>query len=561
MQYYTQYPGARVDYPKNLTAILVDKNGETLAWGHQARKQWNQAMDRGETENLGYAYAFKMALKPEAKDGGMPTAGGFLDLADRDQVRRLVVAYLKEIYTVAVVEIRGAGYTEREIRWCITVPAIWEEKDKQLMRQAAVDAGLPDDEDRLLLSIEPEAAALFCYLRMAELADGSRGERIGLEIDGLRFMVVDCGGGTVDITAYETSSTSGENIALKEIGVATGGKLGSEYVNHAFRAEILPRRLGSEVMRRLRDEHAEELLALEEQWERWKTTAEVECGADGEVHFVDTVRLDLPAGVWDLLDTEARARLTAQAGGKPYRVIVGPEEVEALFDDGVVSRILEKIEEQLAEIRRGDEAGREPETLLLVGGFSMSTYLKERIRRRFGDRHRILVPPNPAMAVFEGALHYAYNPRVLLSRRSKYTYGFEIAEPWERGVDSPMRKIRGSEGEMLCVGRFKIAVRRGESVAVDEPFPFGVAPTSREQTAAQVRLFRTRKLDPRYVDEEGCEEIGAFDVDISDSVGRDVDERPIGLLLYFGRSNIQVEAVNLATMQKTEAAVDFERMN
>jgi len=41
---------------------------------------------------------------------------------------------------------------------------------------------------------------------------------------GTRYIVVDCGGGTVDITAHEMDSTHGE---LHEIFKATGGPHGS----------------------------------------------------------------------------------------------------------------------------------------------------------------------------------------------------------------------------------------------------------------------------------------------------------------------------------------------
>ena len=41
---------------------------------------------------------------------------------------------------------------------------------------------------------------------------------------GTRYMVVDCGGGTVDITVYEMTSDTGK---LKELYMATGGPHGS----------------------------------------------------------------------------------------------------------------------------------------------------------------------------------------------------------------------------------------------------------------------------------------------------------------------------------------------
>ena len=45
-----------------------------------------------------------------------------------------------------------------------------------------------------------------------------------LTLSGGRYMVVDCGGGTVDITVHEMSNEAGH---LKEVFKATGGPYGS----------------------------------------------------------------------------------------------------------------------------------------------------------------------------------------------------------------------------------------------------------------------------------------------------------------------------------------------
>ncbi|MFD1271338.1 hypothetical protein ACFQ51_03310 [Streptomyces kaempferi] len=288
----------------------------------------------------------------------MPTVGGFVDLDDRGRVRELTTAYLKEIRELAMAEIRGMKYTEREVRWCITVPAIWDDEGKAVMRRAAVDAGFPDDPERLLLAIEPEAAALYCYLRLAD-ADAAPSEpaRLPLHLDGFRFVVIDCGGGTVDITAYESDSGAGPSIALREIGLATGGHLGSEYVNQAFRDTTLGERFGPAVLKRIERDHPGELLRMSRQWELAKRTVEVERDASSVAHVLDPVRIEVPAVVWTLLDEPVRARLIRDAGGLPRQIVLPPDEVEGLLDE-TVDGILDKVAEQLATIAR--TGGRVP---------------------------------------------------------------------------------------------------------------------------------------------------------------------------------------------------------
>jgi molecular chaperone DnaK (HSP70) len=73
----------------------------------------------------------------------------------------------------------------QKLSYVITVPAIWKDSAKDLTRQAAVRAGIP--ENRLELITEPEAAALYCatYYEKVDLRAGDC------------FLICDAGGGTV----------------------------------------------------------------------------------------------------------------------------------------------------------------------------------------------------------------------------------------------------------------------------------------------------------------------------------------------------------------------------
>src|SRR5262249_29175856 len=68
--------GAGGGSPKNLTAILVDREGRVVEWGHAARARWAAASDAGNPDQLGYAYGFKMAIRDGDGGPGMPAVGG-----------------------------------------------------------------------------------------------------------------------------------------------------------------------------------------------------------------------------------------------------------------------------------------------------------------------------------------------------------------------------------------------------------------------------------------------------------------------------------------------------
>lgn len=557
--FYDKFLGTELVYPKNLSAVLTDATGEVLEWGFEAERRWAELVARKETAGHGYAYAFKMALNRDGSGTDMPTAHGDLDLADRTVLKRLVAGVLRRVRDLAVKEITDAGYLERAIRWCVTIPAIWSDADKQFMREAAADAGLPDDSDRLLLAIEPEAAALYSAVRMTRVLSESEGrdteQRLNLQMDGARFMVVDCGGGTVDITAYRTTAPGGKNTRLVEIGRAAGGKLGSEYINHAFRTQLLAQRFGADLLARLERDHAGHIAKLMSAWEAAKVRLRCETGPDGSSTITSTSRITIPGALWEALDEATRTRLTTEADYETYTIIVSPAEAQALMDH-VVEPILRKIDDQLDEMRRATGA-RGDEVLLIVGGFARCDYLCQRIRQRFGADCRVLVPADPAIAVLAGAVHFCYRPEVIVARRSKLTYGFQIAKPFEHGVDPVARMFRDDDGDVMCGGRFEIAVRAGQTVEVDEPFPFPVVPSFQAAEKITVTYYATRKLDPRFVDEEGCQEIGSMTVDMSGTVGKGGDERAVVIVMYFGRTQIQATATVLSTNETVETRLDF----
>ncbi|CAB4491819.1 unnamed protein product [Rhizophagus irregularis] len=76
----------------------------------------------------------------------------------------------------------------------ITVPAEYSEKDKGIMRECAHRAGLIKEREskNLQFTTEPEAAAIYCMENNLKAHDLNKPEAT--------FMIVDCGGGTVDLT-------------------------------------------------------------------------------------------------------------------------------------------------------------------------------------------------------------------------------------------------------------------------------------------------------------------------------------------------------------------------
>jgi hypothetical protein len=552
-----RWSGSNRHYPKNLSALLLGPSGEVVEWGHDAEREWHELSTTGRHHGYTYVSDFKMALKPDSYRGMTPPGVGARTINSPADAFPLVVEYLRRMYAVALEEILKSGYLEDQIRWCVTIPAIWDDQEKQLMRDAAEAAGMPKDPDRLLLAIEPEVAALHCQIHLARVL-GSQDDRLDITADGRRFMVVDCGGGTVDITSYRVDRGGGDKPRLVQIARATGGKLGSEYINQAFIDQVLESRFGGpDVIARIREECPHALGELVNAWESYKVTAQARLGPNAEPIFDRPVYLVIPGEIRDMLDDDVRERLSTLTSGSANRLAVLPDECRALFDSVAVN-IVELVEEQLAEIQAKDGPPAGPERLLMVGGLSGSSYLQLRLQQHFAGKSTLMVPTEPAGAVLFGAVHYGYDPSMIRSRLARYTYGSGMVVAFRPSVDPPEKRILDHEGRALCVDRFAIFIRNRDAVEVSDTVSHTFTPVYPDQAEMDFEFHRTVTRDPGYIDDPQSEAIGTLRIELGDAMNLPLDSRAVRVMFRFGNTEIDVEAVNVHTGQQMHCSLRFD---
>ena len=102
---------------------------------------------------------------------------------------------LIEIKKKAIEQIKRSypSLIEKNCRFIITVPAIWDYKSKQIMINAATKAGLFNENDDIgtFFALEPEAASIFYNTDQSSYQNVIRMEH--------PFILCDLGSGTVDI--------------------------------------------------------------------------------------------------------------------------------------------------------------------------------------------------------------------------------------------------------------------------------------------------------------------------------------------------------------------------
>jgi hypothetical protein len=540
IQRRTRWPDLPYPYVKTLTNLLRSPLGEITAWGYTARTELARLIEENAAQGHELLTSFKTSLHT-----GQPTPEGPVVRLGENQtipVVELIAAYMERLKDFALEELHVSttGLLQPpDIFWCLTVPAIWTDADKQWMRNAAQRAGLirsdPADAARLCLVLEPEAAALHC-LEQEQQADP---DHTALQ-PGTRFMVVDAGGGTVDITVHEVGPEGG----LEEVVAGGGGLHGSMYVDQAFH-EHLQSKLGKEVVERFHREKPFGVVKLLASWEQAK------CGywPGAKITFVP-----IPGELHRLLDRDypmVLAELAADQDGDEDNIRLDGQTMASIFRnalDGIaheVSRHFQKL------------AGRSCDYLFLVGGFAAAPLLQQRLRLEFADKVRkIVIPRDPGAAVLSGAVAFGLDPGRIRARRSRLTYGCRTLAPFSLRIDPEGKKVWHEETQSFCCrDRFQTFIRVGEAVGASQKVTHRFTVPERSQSDAKVIFYATPRKKPRYTDEPDAFEVGRLRVLLPDA-GQDA-ARKVEISMYFGQTEITVEACDLTTGTSARTVLEF----
>lgn len=558
---------------KALSAILLKADTEdVVAIGARARKLFAASCDDGKQAQYLYFEHFKMGMSPQTRkvkpNAVMIKASG----ANVEKPLMLPVSkYLSVIKKEASArlavldEVTRGDIPPAKIGWVITVPAIWDDEAKMFMREAAVKAGIVDavDSRRLVLALEPEGAIISSML-------SSVPEVRPLFVRGSRLMVLDCGGGTVDITVSEVKTA--DPISAVEILPASGGAWGGTYVDRAY-LQMLATLMGADAFGALDHGMKVELL---DSWEVTKrkfnpTDAHHENNVD--LSAAMDVLKDMGPTYRDIKDRVHRNLVTVNEA----RGLRGPGEQMEMTSSGVlkISAACMRglfdavIDLTLAHVRtlldKPVLRDQPLNFLLLVGGFAESPYLQQRVREAFAGRLRVVTPPRPELLVVRGAAQFGLYPTTFITRRkTRYTYAITVSNPWDDRKHAGYEVLRyRPEGRDVdyCNKILLKLVGIGKDVGVNEVITReGLCVVSPTQRVVTVKLYRLSEdlpasedaVRPRVVQPTGgtipdaipaSAKLGELTVTVADSDATPENERTVNVHLYFGHTELLFEAV------------------
>ncbi|KZT03737.1 uncharacterized protein LAESUDRAFT_814408 [Laetiporus sulphureus 93-53] len=366
--------------------------------------------------------------------------------------------------------------SESDVEFVLAHPNGWGGSQQAKMRRAAVLAGLiPDSavgQSRIHFVTEGEASLHYC------ITNGLAGDAVKT---GNQLMIVDAGGGTVDLSTYRIMST----IPVKAVESTAPDCVmqGSTFVN-ARAGQFLRDKL--ENCRFGNEEYVETML------EYFENSTKPTFRDPTKASYI---RFGGPR------DTDE------QRGVKRGTLTLSASDMTTLFRPSVSA-----IEDAMR--RQSSGASGRINMVLLVGGFAASPYLRTELQNYANSSGLSLFYPDsgqsqPVKAVAEGALSYHLDD-VVSARVAKYAYGSSCSRPYIPSLPSHEARQdkvgRAASGLLFIPDAFTTILPKGTLVSKEEEFAdsfVGIGPLSNVDVILRdVTRYKGSERSPRWMDEE-----------------------------------------------------------
>ncbi|XP_008315620.1 heat shock 70 kDa protein 12B isoform X2 [Cynoglossus semilaevis] len=585
---------------KSPTCLLLTPDLRFHSFGFAARDFYHD-LDPEEAQHWLYLDKFKMKIH-STSDLSMETE---LEAVNGRKVRAIeVFAHALRFFREhALKEVKEQSFTVpqgEEIRWVITVPAVWRQPAKQFMREAAYLAGLvsPDCPEQLLIALEPEAASIYCRkLRLHQVIDLSMKPLTnGLDMDGSqpfdssfrqareqlrrsrhsrtflvesgtgelwselqtgdRYIVADCGGGTVDLTVHQIEQPKG---TLKELYKASGGPYGAVGVDLAFEA-MLCQIFGDDFIQSFKAKRPAAWVDLTIAFEARKRTA-----APGRANALN---ISLPFSFIDYYKRHRGHSVEAALRRSNMNIVkwssqgmlrLTQEAMNELFQPTIFN-IVKHIEELMSK-----PEVRGVRFLFLVGGFAESPMLQKAVQKALGRTCRIIIPHDVGLTILKGAVLFGLDPTVVRVRRCPLTYGVGVLNRFIEGRH-PRDKLLIKDGREWCTDILDRFVSVDQSVALGEVVRRSYTPARVGQRKIIINIYCSTTDDVTYISDPGVRKCGTITLDLPESLptpgavggaGGGAERREIRATMQFGDTEIKVMAVDIMSNRSVRASIDF----
>ena len=406
--------------------------------------------------------------------------------------------------------------------------------------------------DKLSLALEPEVAAIYAQHYSSVVGPPPQ-----------KYMVVDIGGGTVDITVHDNSSGK-VSVILPPMGNTWGGTT----INEAL-SMLLQDIVGDkQFLKFLRQEKEVAHIAItqlcyqefEDEKKRFGAKYTMTSASSKEIvitlpqafrNFYPPAALHEGARKEDVEFSESDGTLRMS-----YSL------VEKKIFQFTVDGILDCVEAAFKELEKLNDTIN---TVYLVGGFGGCKFVQEKIKEailKYSEARydKIVCPQQSDLAVVRGAVMWRKDPSIIQSRAADATYGIDTGPLFNPLVHDEHYKFVDEDGLQRCNRVFKVFVLKGE-VVNDEEYKTTLIPARQRSTQENISIYSTAADGVQYtLDKEKkatVHKIGELVIDIPNPDNKPKKERKIDIFMDFSSTEIRARAQYRITGQEVKTVCDF----
>ena len=471
-------------------------------------------------------------------------------------IQYIITKILKEVKIKAIEQIKKYmtnDLEEKNIHWVITVPAIWDIKAKQIMINAAQEAGLirDDDDPSNFFALEPEAASLYYHNSPHAL------KKVNFN-SGEPFIIFDLGSGTADIVTQRKITVNKEN-KFEEIYPPIGGGYGCNTINEKIINKVMKVLFGKERFNKAKEEQSknnyEDWFEFENRIEQFKknfnsndqkkSSFKIDCKIfkkyckEGVDKLID--KFNLNNEKWKLsVDDEWRINF-------PYTII----------NDLMSQLIKDIIKKYINHILEFNDI----KTLVFTGGASNSPILFDLLKNSGLKISKFVKSPNPEIAIAHGSVLYSYDHNIISPRKAKYTFGLKSSVEWneEKHKNGGIKKYDSFDKIYRCKNSFKKFITKNDNLRPDKEIThlFVI-----NHPKINIELYKTDKEDALFCDEKDNKnnlivtKFGEFIIDVGNDF--DISKREVEVKMKMGGTFITVTAIYLKTGKTSKITCLYE---
>ena len=409
--------------------------------------------------------------------------------------------------------------------------------------------------EKLSLALEPESAAIECKKAISK-------DRNSIK-DVKYYMIVDCGGGTVDIATHGIVG-----VHVEELVPSAGNMSGGTTINERFRDFLsdfvgdpdfvqylnVPR--AADKSKRVSEMNSIVYTKFEEQ----KICFGNQVPGSKE-SFVVEFPFAFAQDFGELMETKAaeQARMLGHTNvgieDDGSRMRLSYEQMAEFFKPTI-----KEIGKLICDHIKENNLVSTIDTIFWVGGFGGCRYLRDQLEADIGSNFgtskiQYSCPPEPQLAVVRGALAFRCDPSVIQQRKADATYGIECRIPFDKDKHRLDYRVDDADNcsKKWCANIFSTFIERGESICTNEVFVCNYSPASRSQKTIRLTFYSAPQNNVWYTTNRDVTELAKMDINIAGS-GRD---REIEVVFDVTHTEIQVCARDKLSKNEYKIIVDF----